>query len=355
MKKIIAVIAAAVLVMLLCACSDNPAALEYKGYSMSKAEYSYWFSTFKTQMVNDYNAGVDNDAFWDNKTPDGKGYDALFTDIINERIAGILVSVALFDEYGLELDDETVAAIDSDIAEKEDYAGGLSEMNSDLAKFGLNADVLREVYINAAKNSAVVDHLSTAGDDEIAAYYAENYRAVKLIVVYTDIMIETDENGKYTYDESGNVKTVKLSESEKEQKKELVGTVVEALESGADPDECIAEFSETDYSDFPRGLLISKNDAGSYGSDIVGALWDMEIGDVKTVEDDVMTFIMIRSELPDYSSLTPAELDMISGVGDYVNSEKVSGVLRPLIADVMVNEEIVSDFDIRTAHRNSYY
>lgn len=360
-NKVVAIILAFVMILMLASCQNGEYAMKYEKTTMSKSEYSYWFSTLKTQMLASYNSGIDSDEFWNTETEDGLTYEEILTDSIKTQISSILISVSLFDKYGLELDDETINAIDADIADKEDYIGSRSEMNAELAKLGLNIDVLRDVYINSAKVSAVREYLygedgiNAPSDSDIEAYFAENYRAIKMIIVYTGIEITTDDDGNYVYDEEGNVETVALDDEQKAIKAELVDTIIAALESGADIDECVAEFSEVDYSEYPNGFFISKTDSASYGSDVVDAAWNMEIGEVRSVADDVMTFILYRDELPEYANLDSTEQTPVSDMETNMVNELINEMYAPLIKETEENEEIISEFDIREAHMNSYY
>ena len=361
MKKIVSLILVAVMLFAFASCGEKEFAIKYKNTVMTEPEYSYWFSTLKTQMLATYNNGIDSEDFWSSVTEDGLTYEEILTDSVNTQIASILVSTELFDEYGLSLTDANIEAIDADIADKLDHIGSRSEMNEELGKFGLNIDILREVYINSAKVSAVREYLfGSAGinaptNEDIAAYFADNYRAIKMVVIYTGIEITTDDEGNYVYDESGNLKTVKLSDEEKATKAMLVEAVVDAIESGADIDECIKEFSEVDYTEYPNGFFISRDSAYSYGSDVVDAAWSMEIGDVAATSDDVMTFIIYREEMPEYSSLTSSELELVSDMKSTMINEMINEMYAPLIEKVAKNEDILGKFDINEAHKNSYY
>ena len=361
MKKILSVVLAIIMLTVLVSCKREEYVLKYDDHIMTKPEYSYWFSTIKTQMVSSYNNGIDSEEFWDTKTEDGLTYEEILSDSIHTQISSILVSCALFDEYGLEIDEETLASIDADIQDKEDYIGDRIEMNAELARLGLNVDVLREVYINSAKVSAVREYLygkngtEAVTDDDIAGYFANTYRAAKLIVIYSGIELVTDDDGNYVYDEEGNVETIELNDEQKAVKAELITTVKEAIDAGADIDQCVEEFSEIDYSEYPNGFFISASDAVSYGSDVVDALWNMEIGETATVSDDVMTFIIYRDELPDYKDLNTTEKNLVSNIETIIINELINKKYKPLIEEIEENEELLSDFDIRLAHMNSYY
>ena len=81
----------------------------------------------------------------------------------------------------------------------------------------------------------------------------------------------------------------------------------------------------------------------------------MEIGETATVSDDVMTFIVYREELPDYKDLNATEKTLISNMESNIINERINEKFEPLIKEIEENEELLSDFDIRTAHMNSYY
>lgn len=361
MKRILSVILALIMLTAFTSCTKEEYILKYNGHIMTKPEYSYWFSTIKTQMLASYNNGIDSDEFWNTTLEDGLTYEEVLSDSIHTQISSILVSCALFDEYGLELDEEIIASIDADIQDKEDHIGDRIEMNAELARLGLNVDVLREVYINSAKVAAVREHLygkngtEAVSDKDLADYFADTYRAAKLIVIYSGIEIVTDDEGNYVYDEEGNVETVELDDAQKAIKEELVATVKEAIDAGSDIDQCIKEFSEIDYSEYPNGFFISASDAASYGSDVVNALWNMETGETATVSDDVMTFIIYRAELPKYKDLNATEKALVSNMESNIINERINEKFEPLIKEIEQNEELLSDFDIRLARMNSYY
>ena len=339
-----------------CAKDENDpkkAAMTYKDVYMSEAEYSYWFSTLKAGIVAQY--GSADGSFWDTETRDGVKYSDLVGEKINGQIMTILIASELFDEYGLTLPDGTDDAIDYDIAEKEDFAGGRANLEKDLAEFGMTVDDLKQVYLTQARISQFRSYFASTVADKLEDYYKENYRAVKVILIYTGISFVTDVDGNYVYNGDGTVKTLTLDEFQKKQKRELVDTVAEALKNGADVDECVAEFSEKDYSGYPNGLLISRGDAAEYGEDVIDAVFSLEEGEVGTVEDTLMTFIIYRSKLPELSSLTDVELGMLSGIADDMVDAEIDALFTGLAADVKINENVTGKYDVRTVRKNSYY
>ena len=358
MKKYISIILAAVFaLLLLSSCASHTSAVTYKRHSMSEAEYSYWFSTLKAQVLSTYNNGLSDDGFWDKETPEGVKYSEFFTERINEQIKSIIIASALFDENDLELDDNAEELIEADIEEKIEFAGGKANLESDLAEYGMTIPDLKKVYLTQAKISAYHNFFSSGSLDpeDVETYYNESYRAMKMIQIYTGISFVTDVDGNYVYDDTGAIKTITLDSFQKQKKQELAETAAEAIRRGEDIDKCVSEFSETDFSDHPNGFLVCKNDETKYGADVINALFSMEEGEVRTVEDSVMTFIIYRDKLPKLSSLSRSDLEMLSGLTDNMIDEKIDRLFADLSENAVLNQEVTDKYDIRTVRKNSYY
>lgn len=355
MKKAVLTILILILTLaVLSSCSSAKTAMKYKSSEMSEAEYSYWFSTFKAKVADRYGAGVPADEFWDKETPDGVKYSAFFTDWINGQIKNILIASELFDEEGLELDSDLAEAIDSDIAEKIDFAGGEKFLEADLAEFGMTIDDLKEVYVREAKISVYHEKIASAGGD-VEAYYKDNYRAVKMILIYTGVGLVKNSNGDQVYNNDGTAKVTTLDDFQRKQKQELVDKVISELKDGAKIDDCVSLYSEKDYSDRPHGFLISKRSASEFGEEFVDAVFSMAPGEVRAVEDTLMTFILCRVDLPGLDQLNESELEMLSGISDNMVDDRIEEIFSSLSGGVEVDQEILDKFDIKTARKNTYY
>lgn len=358
-KKAISAVILAVLTVftaaILSSCGGEAYAVKYGSFRVTEGEYNYWLSTLKAQVLSTYNDGKSNSDFWDTEYSDGRDYAEIFSERILQQIKSIPVILSLYDEYGLSLNDSVYDAIDEDIDEKAYYVGSMDEIDNELAEYGINVDVLREIYVTQAKMSMVRDHFSDLTQADLSEYFSKNYRAAKLIAIYTGIDFARDSDGGILYDENGNAVTISLDEYEKGQKLKLVDAVLAALDAGADVDECIAEFSEADYSDYPRGFFLSEKDAPDFGADIVGALFSLDVGKAKSVTDGTVTFIVYRAELPEYSSLTSNEKSLLSGLADNAVDDLIDAAVAERIDGVEVNGEIIEKYDIRKVKKNSYY
>ena len=362
MKRRILIILCICICLSFTACNTNDNyIMSYKGTGAPESLYSYWVSTYKSNFLYYYNDGIDSNEFWDTLISDEETYEEYVTDWIDTEMKYRTVALWLFDEYKLTVPEETISEIDADIAEKLEYAGSREEINNDLAKMGMNLDMLREVYIANAKYDILYEYLYGTGGinaptpKEKAAYYNKNYYCLKYITIYSGAILKTDESGNYVYDDSGQIELETLSEEEKAKKQEIIDKIVEGVESGGDFDEYISEFSEVDYSDYPNGFFVSENDYSRFGSDIVKAAKELNIGEVRTVSDENVTYIIKKFELPSYTSLDENDLAQLEDMEEYIVRQKQTAEFETYAKDVVINQELKDKYSIREASENSYF
>lgn len=363
MKRITLLILCAFICLNFCACggTDLKTIMSYKGTKASESLYSYWMSTYKSNFLYYYNDGIDSDEFWDTLISDDQTYEEYVVNWIDTEMQYRTVALWLFDEYNLTLSDEVIAGIDADIAEKTEYAGSREEINTDLSKLGMNLDMLRSVYIDNAKFDAVYEYLYGTGgkesptDKERAEYYKNNYYCLKYITVYSGANLKTDESGNYVYDEDGQIELIRLTEEEKAIKQQLIDTIVAGVEAGGDFDEYIKEFSEVDYSDYPNGFFVSENDYSRFGSDIVKAATELSVGEIRTVSDENVTYIIKKYDLPEFTSLSSEDKSQLEKMDDYIIREKYTEKFDSYTEDIVINTELKDSYDIRKVSENSYF
>ncbi len=114
-----------------------------------------------------------------------------------------LVAQYLFDRYELTLSEAVTDEIESDLNELilADGDGSKTKLNSILATYGVNYDMLEDLYIMEAKVDAVRTYLySNLGTNIKTEYLEENYVHFRQIFLanYTYVY-ETDENGDTIY------------------------------------------------------------------------------------------------------------------------------------------------------------
>ena len=174
-----------------------------------------------TLSAGGYGTKVDTNSFWDTvmDAKTGQTYDDYYTDLVLESAKTYLAAMALFDELDLKLPDSYIDEIDGAM---EDLIQSLGEgsktyLNTKLADYGANYDVLRETYIMEAKIAYLSDYLFGADGSKISAenyekYYQENYVKFKHIFFYTTKPVyDTDENGDTIYYKDLTSETLRIA------------------------------------------------------------------------------------------------------------------------------------------------
>ncbi len=355
------------LLMLLCAlCScgiiKGATVMEYDGYVITEAMYSYWASRYKASFINNYGEiknGVKT-VDWDKQLPDGSTYAGFFEEVLLKPYARkVLVCMKLFDEYGLDFDAETESSVSERLEGLLSLYGGKKELNAYLADYGLNYKTLERIYYAEAKVGIVTDYIfESGGPYEITTahkseYYEANYICVNWIYIYTERKPAPATEGTAA---DGSYIMVDMTDEEKQQKKQLVADIVAKIESGEKSfAELKKDFCEDKYADgtskydyLPNGFNLSANDYPSYGVELIQTIQDMEIGDVTTYTDEYGgTRIIVRNKLIAYKDLTDQEKNYMVDFDAYVREEKWNGILEN--AGIKSFDEVIARYTAKSA------
>ena len=188
------------------ACSSKGTTLlELNGNTISVNQYQFLLSRVKGSLAY---AGysVSSSTFWDMVIDsDGNTYDAYFRNAALNDAKRYLAALAIFEEEGLVLPQSYKDAIDEDIEEFTRDAGSKSALNSQLSAYGINVDMLRDLYEIEAKYSYLQTYLYGAEGEKIAAnvrhdYLTEYAVCFKQVLIRAfDYVYETDLNGDEIY------------------------------------------------------------------------------------------------------------------------------------------------------------
>ena len=208
-RRILSVILCLALLMgavAMTACSKRGTTLlELDGYTISVNQYQLLLSRVKASL---YYAGysVDSATFWDMVIDsDGNTYDQYFRNAALSDAKRYLAAAVIFEEEGLVLPQSYKDAIDEDIEEYIRDAGSKSALNSSLSAYGVNIDMLRDLYELEAKYAYVQAYLYGAEGEKIAAnvrydYLTEHAVCFKQVLIRAfDYVYETDLNGDEIY------------------------------------------------------------------------------------------------------------------------------------------------------------
>ncbi|MBE6662352.1 MAG: hypothetical protein E7606_03610 [Ruminococcaceae bacterium] len=147
-------------------------------------------------------------AFWGTVIDDTSStYDDYYTAEVFNKLKSYAAALALFDELELTLPASYVKAVDEEMATlvAEDGDGKKAKLNSILAEFGANYDILREYKLMVKEVEYLIHSLYGQNGSKISAplkedYLKENYVAFKQILLSNFYyLFETDKNGDEIY------------------------------------------------------------------------------------------------------------------------------------------------------------
>ncbi len=363
-KLICAVLTAALLTLSFVSCGviTGDTVMEYEGYEITEAMYSYWKSHFKAAFIDAYGTTDKNGAKtldWDKTLPNGSTYEQFFEDeLVNSYAKKVLICQKLFDDYGLELSEDDEQAISDIMTGLESIYGDTKGLNAYLSDYNLNAKTLERIYYAEAKVGIVTDYIfgengpNRVTTAEKTSYYTANYYCVNWIYIYTSKKPAAASEGNNP--DASNI-LVDMTEEEKAQKKQLVDSIVSKLQSGESFGELKAEYCEDKYSDgtskydyLPNGFNLSANDYDSYGVELIRLIQEMQIGDITTYEDKYgTTRIIVRNPLVEYTELTEQEKSIMVDFDTYVREQKWDSIINE--ADIKFYDKVASRYSAKTA------
>lgn len=148
-----------------------------------------------------YGYTVDDSRFWDTVwREDGQTYADYFNSEVLRQCKQYLAAWYMYSEvYNLSLSQSAQSEVDEYITDLmyTDADGNKTQFNRILAEYGVNTDILREIYLIETRISQLKDHLSTIIADTVREeYYTSNYACfIKLVKSSYALIYEKDSNG----------------------------------------------------------------------------------------------------------------------------------------------------------------
>ncbi len=317
--------------------------MSYGKSEVGERMYNYWASQFKGYVLSSFSGASDTEEFWAATLDNGMTMEEYTDGIIQANIKKNLISMEWFDKYGLKLSDESLSAVDADIADLIESYGSKSNLNADLAHYGVNVDILREIYTIQEKIAVLYEHMNTAGiispsDEVLEKYFTDHYARIKYVTIVM-ANVSTDESGKATYSS--------LTEDERAAKEAKIAEVMAKLDSGVSMDEVIAEYSEVDMTGYENGVYISTNNSG-YA--IIDAALEMEVGETKRIDQESAVYIVERLELEKKPYLDD-KMGQFADLATYCADEEFQNMLTAEFEGVTVDEKLAEKYSVR----NVYY
>ena len=200
-----------------CSGTKGKTLIEIEGVKVSVNTYELLLSRMKGALARAQGTAIEKDDFWTTVVDtENTTYEEYLREAILENAKTYAIGAYLHDKvYGLTLSKDAIDAIDAELAEFIEYDGDGSKtaFNKVLAEFGVNYNILRDVYIMEAKIDALKLHLYGKDASKIAdtvkdEYCREHFVRFKQVFLASYFYVcETDENGDdiyYTQNSLGN-------------------------------------------------------------------------------------------------------------------------------------------------------
>ncbi|MBQ8848972.1 MAG: hypothetical protein IJ011_01410 [Clostridia bacterium] len=388
--------------------------------------YMLYLSRLKGILCSSYAFGSDalSDSFWDTvMSKEGMTYNTYYTDSILENTKTYLAAMYECELRGLELPDETLDEIDARINEfiENDAGGSKTTFNSMLAAYGVNYNILREAYIIEEKIELLKDTVYGVDGELIAKnliddYYEQNYARFKQIFFYTyDYVYITDDNGddiyynkdgSIAYDTSATPKTdsdgeavydsngdriyITLNEDglsriaydkkngtrhhktdedgsylvadlEGEELQAVLDSAAQVMEKTAENDFSGFEALMSSDETYPNGYYMTE-DTNYDSPEVVEALFEMEIGEVRMITSDYGVHIIMKYELEEdgYKKDENSDFFISTTTGNYVfmsdiKNQLMSSYLEQHKDKIIIDEALLEGVDMKSVDPNFYY
>lgn len=357
-KEILA--AASASLLLFTSCSAGEAVLTYKDSVITENEFTYYLATYKSRYLNAYSDFEDKASFYTSTLGDTDvtAEEFLFDSILH-NVKMSLVCDVLAEENGLTVSKSTEQIIDDYIDDFiTEYSGGSkTQFNQALSLYGINADMLRDIYLRDELGSALFDYLygskGTIGvsDADRTAYLNDNYVRVRHIYVNNKYVYSVDEDGVIRTNTDGTYKTEALSGTLLEEQNAKIAAIDEALANGENFDTVYTTYSEDTL--YENGYYLSRS--MDFVDNVVVSAFDLEIGNYVKVESDVGTHYIMRLEMDESPWSDKKNADFFPDYDTTVATELFTAYVESYVDDVEVNEELLENYSVEASPTNSRF
>lgn len=352
--------AAAAAVLLLTSCSSGEAVFTYKDSVITENEFTYYLATYKSRFAQSFTDFKDTSEFYSSQLGDTgmTAEEYLFETVVN-NVKMSLICDAVAAEKGIKVPDSTVQTIDEYLADfVTEYSGGSkAQFNQALSAYGINYDMLRDIYLRDELGYALYDYLyGTNGefgitDEDKTAYLNENYVRVRHIYVNNKYTYVVDEDGYVSTNSDGSYKTTTLPEEEQLAKDAIIEAIDTALENGEDFDTVYETYSEDKL--YENGYYISRN--MDFIDEVVVSAFEIETGSYVKVESSVGTHYIMRLEMDSAPWSDDKNADFFEDFDTQVGYKLFTDYIGSFADQVEVNEAILAEYSVKDSPSNSRF
>lgn len=330
--------------------------MTYNNSSISENEFQYYLATYKGRFKQTYTDFADTADFYASEIAEGISYETYLFDMIVENVKRTLVCDALFDEMKLKLNSSVEDNIDYYINDYiTEYANGnKNQFNAALAEYGINASMLKEIYLRDEKTSAVFNAMygssgtSPVTDADRSAYLEENYIRIRHIYVNNKYVYATDEDGYALYTADGLKQTKAMEGEELAAKNALIAAIDESLASGDNFEAVYDAFSEDKY--YANGYYLTRTT--DFVAEVVDSAFELEEGEYVKIESDVGTHYIQKLAMDETPWDDDANTDFFTDYDTVVAEHLFGEYLDGLLSSVNTNDAVLDKYSVETSSTN---
>ncbi len=318
--------------------------LTFRGIRVDRSLYAYLTARYRYRYLVecDFAAKSDTAAFWSRVKDETTGltYGEDCEAQTRTYILRVITAAYLFDDSGETLSEKERATVGTQVEDLVTYRFGGDEksLKNAAATYGFTARDIRDGYVYELKASLLESHISLSSE-QIAGYFAENYRRVQMVVIDRGASDETRRNAATRYD-----RVLKLSEAEDRIERfhdTLLDTDLNANAGYRDPTTGAAADFASGYYFNPAGeydAAFSKEIPNKYigvdGAELLKAAYSLDVpGDVTSYTEGGYTFYLLR-EKPNLDDLSDKNYTgMFSKLSDLAINDYLPSYLDSFAAD----------------------
>lgn len=361
--RIISLFLALVLLLSAAACKkdseESTAVLTLHGHDIGEDMYHLLFSTYKARYLSMYKEAKDTDAFWNAEHSSGVTNAEWMDSLIRENIRMFLRANWLFASDGpSDFDqDSALEKIDSyiDNLVMERCSGSRKDFEAQLAEYGANVEIFREMLLGEEKMSQLFEHYYGSNgtlsvtNEQRDAFYRENY--VRFIQVnVNDSYAYVEQDGAYVQDKNGKYKTRPLTMDEQAEKERVLTEIDARLAAGEALEELYTKFSEN--KDYPGGYYFSRTTVGKYDETLVDAAFALEEGAQTKLHTEHGTFYIKRMPLDDGGYALTANADFFADFDSSVKNALYDELLKSGQDEITSNDEKENSISVTNVKAN---
>ncbi len=331
--------------------------------SVSENMLEFWLSRYKAYFVQYYMNGKDSVEFWNTKVPGTeKTYNETFTEFVIDNARTYTAALYHFDDLGLTLTKAREEAVDKEIAELlyGQADNNKNQFNEILATYGVNADILREIYIIEEKVEMLQSYyygengVESPSEEAKNTYYKENYYRFKHIFQYTGSR-PVIKDGEFVYGSDGYVKYEEMTKEMDDKVKNETKALYEDIKNGQlDFDEILKIYNEDIANEeYPNGYYVTSTTI--YAQEVLDKVFTMDVDSYAYVESEYGVHIIKRLALETGAYSKAENQDFF---GDFEDN-LIQKLFQEKLADekllVEVDEELLKKYCLRDVNPNYTY